>query len=1199
MMVIAPFWQRSSALLMLLTTLALSPLLAQQPVYDPDGQTERIKKIYDESRNDPNRDIINEDVRGRDEWFFYQRAYPFDRIPADGRTMAIQQTAIMQEQLQQALRNGAKKGGAGLLGAQQWQEIGPYNIGGRIRAIAVNPLNTDIVFIGAAAGGVWRSTDGGANWSTTFDKQASLAMGAIAINQTNPQVIYVGTGENTPHPMSMMGEGLFKSNDGGDTWQHLALTNVGAFSKLYVHRQRPNIIYAATTRSNGGFYKSVDAGITWSRTLSSDAYDLTVSPTNSDLLLVSTTNSIYRSTDAGTTFTQVSGAGTGFDGTNGNRISISMSASNNNRVYALISRMGGAQGNNLADAYASSDGGLTWKLSKKLGETFFRTQGNYNNAIEVHPTNPDMVIALGIDAWRTTNGGASWENTTNVYTSYPPFSVAHPDHHVIVFDPKNPDILHVGSDGGYYRSVDGANKWSRIGNKLPITQFYAMDVDQNQNYRAYGGTQDNGSNGTVTGTAQFSKTWRDLSGGDGFWVAVDKSNSNIVYTEIYYGQSIYRVNVQSGSASPLNVSALRNDPGDWSTPLMMSPADGVTLYSARRDLWRTSNRGGSWQTLDVPGSGLASTMALSPHAGENMVVGKGSGGVYFSVDDGATWTASKGLPNLYITDLVYDPLVETRLYATFSGYSNRHVYRSDDNGATFADITNSLPNIPVNAIEVDPANNGHLFVGTDVGMFVSLDTGATWFPFNEGFPLTIVNDLRIQQSTRTLVAATFGRSMFSINIDNPEVQPIVINPAGGEVIETPTSVEARWAGFDSDVRVLISYDGGKTWDTLAARASGSHTAITLPMTRAANVKLKVIEIATGRTAESGSFGLTAPINAQSLNQRGFVATALTIRNGYLWAASRGSDTLYRMKLPSILTKTPIVRTGFTGEILDLAYDATTDNIIALVANSDYTNPHIWRMDTTGAGLGEIPLPEGATAISGIDMTPQGLALITPGKNGTLYVVNPSNGTLIAQYGQLQDANGQDRRSLAWDGQGVMQGIPEAISGSEFPTQLQRLGLRDPLTVTEATPVILSNQLFLEFVGLVWDHGSSDATKRIFYASDTSGAMYRLTLQGGTAVGAVTTTVAAQAALLAINEILPNPLRGEEGSLNFSVRNAADIQLELWSADGRRVATLFSGWMESGTHQMNFSAHGLAGGLYYVSLSNTDGHRAVKSVVLMR
>lgn len=1195
---IAPFLQRRYALFVLFLMLSQQSLLAQQPVYDPGGQTDRIKKIYEESRNDPNRDIINEDVRGRDEWFFYQRAYPFDRIPANGRATAVQQTTIMQEQLQHALQNGAKKGGASLLGAKQWQEIGPYNVGGRIRAIAVNPLNTDIIFIGAAAGGVWRSTDGGANWSTTFDKQASLSMGAIAINHSNPQVIYVGTGENTPHPLTMTGEGLFKSTDGGETWQHLALTQVGAFSKLYVHRQRPNIVYAATTRTNGGFYKSVDGGVTWSRTLNSDAYDLTVSPTNSDLLLVSTNNSVYRSVDAGENFTRVSGTGSGFDGTNGNRTSVAMSASNNNRVYALISRTGGSQGNNLADAYSSTDGGLTWKLSKKFGEQFFRTQGNYNNAIEVHPTNPDMVIALGIDAWSTINGGASWENTTNVYTNYPPFEVAHPDHHVIVFDPKDPDILHVGSDGGYYRSVDGGVNWNRIGNKLPITQFYAMDVDQNRNYRAYGGTQDNGTNGTVAGTSGFSTTWTDLSGGDGFWVAVDKTNSNLVYTEIYYGQSIYRVNVQTGALSPVNVSALRNDPGDWSTPLMMSPTDEITLYSARRDLWRTSNRGSSWQTLDVPGTSLASTMALSPHNGDQMVVGKGSGGVYFSVDDGATWTASKGLPNLYVTDLVYDPLMQTRIYATFSGYSGRHVYRSDDKGANFVDVTNNLPNIPVNAIEVDPANNGHLFIGTDVGMFVSLDTGATWFPFNEGFPLTIVNDLRIHQATRTLVAATFGRSMFAINIDNPETQAIVVSPAGGEVIETPDSLDVRWIGFTNDVRVLISYDGGKSWDTLSQRTSGGSLNITLPMIRAANVKIKVIEIETGRMAESGNFSLTAPANTQSLNQRGFVATALTIRNGYLWAASRGSDTLYRMKLPSILTKTPIIRTGFSGEIVDLAYDAATDQFLALVANSDYTDPKIWRMDTSGVALEQVPLPEGATAISGIDMTPQGLALITPGKNAMLYIVNPSSGNLIAQYGQLEGANGQDRRSLAWDGQGLMQGIPEAISGSDFPTQLQRVGLNDPLTVTEITPVILNNQLILEFVGLAWDNGSSDAAKRIFYATDTSGSIYRLSLQGGMAVGAVSTTGAAQAASLAISEVMPNPFR-EEGSVSFSTRNAGDVQLELWSVDGRRAATLFNGWVETGTHQMNFNVHGLAGGLYYVSLTNTNGNRVVKPVVLMR
>ncbi|KXK56951.1 MAG: hypothetical protein IPM61_11590 [Chlorobi bacterium] len=1178
----------AAALLVLLS----STLVAQQrtPVFNPEKEAEKHQKIFEESLKDRNREETGEDVRGRDEWFRYQRAYPYDVIPSEGRIQALQEMEAMQHQLATAMK---KQATAGFLGATAWTSIGPFNSGGRIRSVVLNPYNSQTIFIGAAGGGVWKTMDGGANWSTTFDKQPALVMGAIAIDPTDTNTIYAGTGENVPAFPTYEGEGIFKSSDGGNTWEPLGLSSVGAFSKIAVNWQNRNIVYAAAARSNGGFYRSDDAGKTWNKTFNNDLFDMSVNAKNPNTLIVATTNGLYRSTDGGIAFVALGGS----KFPNASRVSVAISPSDTNRVYALFSTFGGQGGNNLAEIYVSKDGGNAWTLSKKFDERFFRNQGYYNNCIEVHPTNPEIVIAGGIDLYQTINGGVEWVNLTNNYTAYPPFDVTHPDQHVIAFDPINPDVVHNGNDGGYYRSDDGGNNWQRSA-LLPITQFYKMDVDQSRPYRAYGGSQDNGTHGTFSGKTEFGQQWRFMSGGDGFWAVVDLNVPDQVFTESQNGETMYLFNTRTNNLRWLNTAPMESDPGNWSTPMAMNPADYTTFYTARTQLWRTTNYGTSWSSNPVPG-GLASTMAVSPHDGVSMLVGKGSGGVYYSSDDGQTWKACKGLPNLYVTDLVYDFGVEHRVYATFSGYNRRHVYRSDDDGANFVDITNNLPNIPVNAIEVDPINKDRLFVGTDIGVFVSLDGGGTWYPFSEGLPVTLVFDLKIHRDSRTLVAATFGRSMFQISIENPQVQPLLVAPAGGEVIETPSELTVSWLGFTKNVQILISYDGGRTWETVADDVAGNSTKVQLPLARATNAKVKVIEKESGRTVESLFFTLTAAANTQSLNQRGFVAQALAIRHGYLWASTRGSDTIYRMKLPSILTKIPIVRTGFTGEIRDLAWDPAADQFYVLVSDSDFSNPQVWRMDTTGAAAGSITLPEEAVRISGIEITPEGLALITPGTAAQLFVLDPTTGTVLAQRGPLQGAVGGDRRSLAWDGQGLTQGIPEAAPGTDFPTQIQQLRSVAPFAVTNATPVIINNVTVLQLVGLTFDSANSDAAKRLFYATDTAGAIYRISLPQAIVTGApIAEENFATSAALSIRQILPNPVRGN-AQLRFWVANAGEISVGIWNANGEQVAKVFEGKIEAGERELTVNTQGLAGGLYYVALSNANGDREIQPIVVLR
>jgi len=1180
--------RRTSPLYIVLLLVAV-PMFAQErrPKFEPEEEMERMEQLRRQSAEEADEET-REDVRGREEWFYHQRAFPYDLVPAGARAEAIRQTQTMEANLRLA-----KKGPA-TLADNRWEEIGPYNVGGRIRAIAVDPTNSDIIYIGAAAGGVWKTTDAGVTWSTTFDAQSSLAMGAIAIDPQNTQTIYAGTGEDTPHPVAYMGDGMFKSTDGGASWSHVGLSQVGAFSKIYVNPRSTSIVYATTTRASGGFYRSTDFGATWTQTFSIDAYDMTVNPVNPDEIFISTTNAIYRSTDGGANFTRASD---GFDGTNGNRVSVALAPSQPTKLYALISRTGGSQGNNLAAIYLSTNSGTTWTLSRNLTENFFRTQGNYNNAIAVHPTDPNVVFALGIDIYRTTNGGQNWVNMTNVYNGSFDMEVAHPDQHVVTFDPQAPDIVYVGSDGGLYRSLDIGLSWRRVSANLPISQFYKMDIDQSRPYRAYGGTQDNGSAGTFSGTSEFSKEWNSLSGGDGFWVAVDPQRSDVIYTEIYYGQTIYRINLATGQFGIVNVNALNSDQGDWSTPLAISFADPKWLYSGRRNLWRTSNNGGTWAKLTLPASNYTmSTLALSPNDASLMIVGKGGGGVYYSVDDGTTWNSSSGLPLKYVTCLQYDPEVDSRVYATYSGFGGRHIFRSDDSGASFVDITANLPDVPVNAIAIDPYDNTHLFVGTDAGVFVSLDGGNLWLPFNEGLAMSPVTDLKIHVSSHTLQAATFGRSMFSINIDSPQPQPLIVTPVGGETIQTPDTLMVQWAGFNGPVRVLISYDGGSTYDTLVATADGSSIHVPLPLVKSSNARIKIEEIDSDRLVVSGSFVLTPASNSQSLSSRGFVAQALATRQNEVWATQRNSDTMYRMKLPIFLSKREVVRSGFSGTIRDLAYDSQADLFYALVTNDDYSGARLWKMDTTGAAIGEIPLP--VTSASGIEMAPEGIAVVTPGAQGDLYILDPANGDVVSHNGTMTNGSGNVRNGLAWDGQGLVQAVDEADPGSDYPSQLQRLQIGAPPKIVTADPVIVTSASSIPFFGLTYDSQNSDGAKRIFYATDTSGALFKITLPFVSDVPGETIHGNSGVSSMEIADISPNPFR-DQAHLSYRVAVGGPVTVELWGADGTRAEVLFDGVVEAGEHRIDFRSQGLSSGIYYVALTNGRGERVVRPVVVMK
>lgn len=1182
---------------------------AQQLPRESREETDRQQELFDEmleaGRANPWTEISGEDVRGRSFWFEYQRRFPFDVVPAGLHKAAVQRMHTMRDRMHEA----AAKKGAALFAANQWKEIGPTNVGGRVRALALHPTDPETIYVGGASGGVWKSNDGGQTWRTTFDKQTALTIGAIAIDPSNPNNVYVGTGElRVASDIGFMADGVFKSVDGGETWRNIGLNNLGAVSGLHVHRTNPNIIYLTSGRnyshprysgsglgSGTGFYRSTDAGATWTQMATGNVFEIAVNPQNNDELLISGSASVQRSTNAGETFSTVNSGLANLG--QGIRMSMAFDPVTPTTVYLLQAYRGSEI--HMPAFYKSTNSGQSWSAGPQMVANFFRTQGDYNNCIAVDPNDPDVILAGGIDLWRSTNKGGTWQNVTNTRGSTGDNEIAHPDQHIIRFDENVPGVVYIGNDGGVYQSFSGGASFRRLHSALAITQFHTVEIDQSRPYRIYGGTQDNQTQGGFGSATDYTKVWDRMLGGDGFWVVVDNTNPDIVYAESQYGE-MRRIDANNLDAPPTNIiGSISTDGGAWSTPIAMSPVDN-RLYTARSKVYRTSNpRTGTivWEDL-TPGfaspSRKATALSLSPFDGGKLIVANDGGDTRFTTDDGATWGRSTGLPSRFPTDLLFDPVNPTRVYAVFSGFRTGHVYVSNDNGATFTDISSNLPDVPANAIEIDPTNNSHLFVGTDIGAFVSVDGGGVWFPFSEGLPVAPVADMKIHRTRRVLIAATHGRSMFDVSIDNITVPAVLLAPVGGETVVTPGKLTVRWAGLNGPVNVLVSYHSGEPFNMLAANVTGTSVEVEFPAARSSTARIRVEEVSGGQSLTSGNFTLNAAANIETLGKRGFVAEGIAMRGNHLWATDRDSDTIRRLRLPLLTLADTVVRTGFTGRIRDLEYDPQADIFYALVTDDDLTNPRIFRMDTTGAAAGSLTLPTSITAASGITVAPAGLAVATPGENGRIVIVDVTTGSEVSSV-SYAGLRGDWRRGLIWNGTTYTQGVFRNEDGLDFPSEIQRLVVTDSARLYERLTVIVSSGSPVYFADLAVDNTSSSTTAT-YYATDTAGTIYRFRgeLFSGVEIGASTDRVIS----VRIDQIAPNPFRTEAG-VTLTLVRAEQVTLELMTADGRRAALVYDGPLEQGTHQKSVDARLLASGVYYLVLSTASGERSVAPIVVTK
>jgi photosystem II stability/assembly factor-like uncharacterized protein len=723
-------------------------------------------------------------------WGYNQRAYPYDVIDYDQLKQAVAEA--------QALRFEARKGAAPLTGS--WVEEGPSNIGARVADMAFHPTNSNIIYAAMASGGVFRSTDGGSTWDPISDDLPVLTIGAVAIDPQTPSTIYVGTGEANAHSFSWFGMGMYKSTDNGANWSYIGLEETRYIARIVVDPMDTDRIWVAGTGSlfgtnpERGIYRSLDGGSSWDLNLSvSDSTagtDVAIDPTRPDTVFAAmwerhrgltyrrssgVTSGIYRSYDGGDTWAELtSGLPSGPEV---GRIGLSVCASSPNVIYAIYDIP--ADYPDCARVYKSTNGGNTWTRTNDgdIGD-IHSSFGWYFGQVRVDPADPDRVFALGVPFYRSQNGGSSWSQVG---------SGNHVDHHAMIFDPNDHTRIFEGNDGGIYRSTNSGTSWTKLYDQ-PTNQFYAIGIDYLNPNRLYGGTQDNGTLRTPTGG---TSDWEHILGGDGFYSIVDPTDSDIIYAEYQYGY-LYKSVDDAYSWDYVKDGIDDGDRTNWMTPVVMDPSDHLKLYYGSHRVYKTTDGAGWWDPISGDltngdqggGFGTITTIAVSPVDAAVIYVGTDDSNVWVTQNGGTNWTnISSSLPNRWVTRVAVDPASPGTAYVTFSGLrwdeNIGYVYRTEDYGASWTDITENLPGAPVNAIVVDPDQPSRLYVGTDVGCYYTEVPGAEWSMLGTGLPAVPVFDLKLHNPTRTLVAGTHGRSMHSYDLTTlPDVSGVDVADQG-------------------------------------------------------------------------------------------------------------------------------------------------------------------------------------------------------------------------------------------------------------------------------------------------------------------------------------------------------------------------------------------------------------------------------------
>ena len=725
-----------------------------------------------------------------------------------------------------------------------FRSIGPATMSGRISDLAIYEANPAIWYVASAHGGVWKTTSNGAMFTPLFQDQGLIAIGDVTVSQINPDLVWVGTGESNNRQSTSWGSGIYKSTDGGKTFAMMGLPQSKHINRIVMHPTNNEVVLVAATGplfgpgGERGVYKTTDGGKSWKQVLTVDdetgASELVMSATDPNILFASTYqrrrtaccmngggpgSALWKSTDGGDTWTKITG--TGFPTGPLGRIAVDVFRQSPNIVYATVEgpapaaqRASAATENmtttpaapatrgvvaGVSGVYKSNDGGATWT---KQSNTNARPM--YFSQLRIDPVNPDRIYMGGVGLHLSVDGGRTFETDAALVT--------HDDVHGIWINPKNPDHVIIGNDGGLATSYDMSRTWTFIPN-VPVGLFYHVSFDMETPYNVCGGMQDNydwcGPSASRMNRGIFNDDWFQILGGDGFVAIPDLRDSRIIYTESQDGNMVRRNKVtgESKSIRPTTHTVVNATAGEayrfhWDTPLMLSPNDPGVLLAAANRVFRSTDRGDSWTaispdltknetrdsivTMGLKGSDIAIarndgisqwptivSLAESPKQNGVFYTGTDDGTVSMSKDNGATWqTITKNLPGFpaghaFVSEVVPSRFESGTVYITVANYRlndyDPYVWMSTDYGATFRAITSGLKGEVVRTLTEDTRNPDVLYVGTETGIFLTLDRGKSWKRLKANFPTVRVDELTIHPRDNALLVATHGRALWILD----------------------------------------------------------------------------------------------------------------------------------------------------------------------------------------------------------------------------------------------------------------------------------------------------------------------------------------------------------------------------------------------------------------------------------------------------
>jgi photosystem II stability/assembly factor-like uncharacterized protein len=681
------------------------------------------------------------------------RAYPYKDIPADKYYRSYQLSKAKQKEFTNVLTAGGT-----------WAPIGPTNLQGRAISVALNPLNPNTLYIGSASGGLWRSYSAGVagDWRQVKLGYPALGIGAIVIDPTDTNVIYLGTGEVYGYQAAnggvtlrtlrgSYGIGILKTTDGGETWTKSldwSYNNQSGVEAMKMNPLNHNTLWAATTE---GLYKSVDAGHSWNVVVAVElGEDIMINPLDTNKIMVSfgdlnsPQTGIYRTLNGGS-FWSKANAIPAFTG----KARLELYGASPNVVYASVGADSTLDNGGL---WRSTDFGSTWTLlCSPLG--LFQVQGWYSHFVAVNPTDSSQVVFAGVPITKSTNGGLTFFNSSGSYS----------DHHNYAHHPTNPNILYVVNDDGVYRSDDFGSSFVDVGLGMQTGQFYnGFSCSRTDSFLAMGQSQDHIPGYRYLGSSTWDRGVEDEVG----WTAINQSDDHYAYAVNRYGEDIFRSS-DRGASFPYMYGF--DGSGGWNSPFVLSPANTNVLYFGDVHIYKSTDGGWSWSVTNggaMLDGNPALSMAISPTSPETVYVGMApvntSAHVFRTTNGGGFWQDISGtLPDRYPMDLMVDPQHSQTVYAAIGGFGTGHLFKSTDAGSNWTDITGSLPDAPTTAVAIDPLHSNIVYAGNDLGVYVSTDGGTNWSAYNQGLPdAVIAADLVISPSNRALRIATHGNGVW-------------------------------------------------------------------------------------------------------------------------------------------------------------------------------------------------------------------------------------------------------------------------------------------------------------------------------------------------------------------------------------------------------------------------------------------------------